>query len=334
MSPLSDARDAPKSIRCNAFTAGRRCDFKGDRDELLAHATETGHTLCRTCSRSLAPDEPVVCAKCVQGVRDDLRTITSAFWRLPVIVEQSAYYGIAIDALTLAGDGSVASPQTPDGYTHPVVSTPTAHIERPEIVGIAETITWWKRDEAGVPQQRTIATSRTHPAYVEERKTPDGREHVRDHWPTDPTPVIACLEANERDWRHEFGHGPVVTTATISGCAGYLLTWLALAARTHPAFDEFAGEIRQLAITVTHATGLADDPVVAPAKCFDCGGDLIKPYRAPVTAVERLRKGRPSEGLPDDWECSKCGGVYDTASYFLAVRAALEARRAVGGLAS
>ena len=185
-----------------------------------------------------------------------------------------------------------------------------------------------------------------------------------DDWLSDPTPVIAVLEANERDWRITFGHGPAVDLASVQGCAGYLLTWLALAARTHPAFPEFAGEVGSLAVKLTHVTGVADDPVTAAANCFDCGGVLVSPYRSPLpdlTLRDRLIRrasqrdaemsygiepspvvdllvhgGSDVEGremVDDDpvWSCRSCLAAYDGPSYRLAVRAAVEAQAVRAG---
>lgn len=129
-----------------------------------------------------------------------------------------------------------------------------------------------------------------------------------DDWLTDPTPVLAVLEANERDWRHEFSHGPAVNIATVAGCLTYLRDHHWLAARTHPGFDDYATEIRELRSKLEHVAGLADDPVRAPAQCFDCSGQLVRTYEE-------------HQGLTDDWTCRSCKRVYDQASYFLALRA-------------
>lgn len=177
-------------------------------------------------------------------------------------------------------------------------------------------------------------------------------DHIDFH---DPLVPLAVLEANERDWRLTFGHGPAVEVATVAGCARYLLIWLELAARTLPVFEEFAGEIRSLAVRLEYVTGTVDRPETAPAKCFDCQtGTLISPYRAPLdekVPQQRLvhgRRGEPIEGrdmapqqidpvteLPLDpepiWECANdnCRAVYSAVSYRLAVRAAIETQAMV-----
>lgn len=317
--------DEPKTYRCRAGTEGQRCSFHGTRDELADHADEMGHPRCivpkgrddngerRVCSVALAWHEIQCCDRCVIKVRDDLDAVAAAFAHLERVISQGAYRGVVWDALTLAADGSLASPQRPDQYTRPIDLAPTVHVEHVEIVGDAV----------------------THLAFIEERLPSDGREHVVDHWPADPMSVLAVLEHNERDWRHEFGHGPAVDMATMAGCLGYLRKWHPLAARTHPGFDDYAETIRDLRSKLEHVVGFADDPVRAPAQCFDCRGQLVRSF-APPTATTEIpehdcalcgtrhagRHGGNSEGLTDDWTCRGCGRVYDQASYFLALRAA------------
>lgn len=163
-------------------------------------------------------------------------------------------------------------------------------------------------------------------------------DHIDFHDPIDP---LAVLEHNERDWRITFGHGRGDGQATIENCAAYLLTWLQLAARNHPAFDEFAGEMRVLAIRLTHTVGVANDPERATAKCIDCGGVLISPYRGGVDFPEGVtRQGLPWEGREmtgtDDepepvWECRGCQMIYTPIEYRLAVRTHIEARSELAG---
>lgn len=140
-------------------------------------------------------------------------------------------------------------------------------------------------------------------------------DHIRFH---DPAPTIAILEQHDRDWREEFGHPrppyhPLghpdreTPRRLLDNVVAYLRTWHLLAARTHPGFDDYAAAVRELRSTLEHAAGLADVPVKAPASCFDCGGALVRLYT--------------DRGLTDDWTCRLCRGVYDQASYFLALRA-------------
>lgn len=135
-------------------------------------------------------------------------------------------------------------------------------------------------------------------------------EGVRDEWDSDPLPVIPTLASWEDFLREHYRDPKGPPNPTLTDVVGYLTRNLDTghkAAQTFPAFDELAAGIRQLRSTVTHAAGLADDPVAAPASCFDCGGRLLRTYG--------------DTGLTDDWTCEGCRGVYDQASYFLALRA-------------
>lgn len=109
----------------------------------------------------------------------------------------------------------------------------------------------------------------------------------------DPQSVLAELEVIERDWRHEFGHGPADDVATVAGCLGYLTQWLWLAARTHPGFDDTYREMRGLRSSLAWLTATSETPKSLPASCFDCGEPLIRDYRDPVKAPEaRAAKAR------------------------------------------
>lgn len=137
-------------------------------------------------------------------------------------------------------------------------------------------------------------------------------DHVRYH---DPLPPVAVLEAAEREWRAEFGHGRPTyphlghpdrqARQVVRDAIGYLKDWHSLAARTHPGFDDYAAEIRTLRGQLEHAVGLADDPEPA-APCFLCGGDLIRRYT--------------DTGLSDDRVCRKCAAVYEPKDYWFALR--------------
>lgn len=157
-------------------------------------------------------------------------------------------------------------------------------------------------------------------------------EKVSAEEPNDPWPVLAVLEAIERTWRLEFGHGPATVVATITSCASYLEQWLWLASRSFRGFDDDAATLRTLASRLRHAVGLADDPVKGVG-CFDCDGTLQRTYRVPVWPVPDPRRsvdgqrGLEFEGLADTWTCPKCRRDYEPESYYLAVRAALEAEK-------
>lgn len=248
-----------------------RCPWRAPLDELPTHAEETGHSVCVVCRHSLTDYETGACASCIDQARNDLAEIADAYATLPTVVERSGYRMGALpggDALVMLADGSLENPQTPNAYTQPRSVGATVHVEHPELVGDDLTL----------------------PAFVEERVPSDGREHLRDHWPKDPLSVLAVIEHHERDWHITFGHGPSDDLATVTRGVSYLQRWLSHAARTHPSFDDFALELRQLRHRLVHVVGLADDPMPAPAECFDCGGRLQRTYRPLRTTItDRLR---------------------------------------------
>lgn len=307
-------------MKCNAAVNGRRCDYDGD--ELTEHAVEAGHPLCILCNRSLRPGEIQTCDRCVQRTRDALIGIRQI--DLEPIIEASALHPGTLpggDALVMVADGNAAAlkPYKPGVVTD---RTPTTY---PEIPAEPETIHYWQYDRVlGARVRKEFTRSNTHPPFVDTRPEPDGKEHYGDHWPKDPSVPLAVLSNNCRDWRCEFGHPPAEPIDTIQNTTEYLLTHLMLAAKTHPAFEEFAKEIQGMHSQMRHVAGLADDPVEATATCFDCGGELIRDYRPPIAPVTRRRQGHTFEGLPDEWTCRRCHREYEPSEYWLAVRAVLE----------
>lgn len=276
-----DTTSGASTFRCRATVDGERCEFTGTRDQLQEHAAEVEHATCVLCGIVLNEFEQQVCAirigkekraTCVERLDATLADIFDAYATLPGVVEASGYRMGRLpggDALVMLADGSMESPQAPNRYTQPHEVAPTVHVEHPAIVG----------DEV------------VHPAYVEERVPSDGREHLRDHWKSDPASVLAELEVMERNWRRDFHHGPADEIATVTTCVAYLRRWLPVAARRLDDIDEFAAELRSLHAKLLHTAGLADDPESAPANCFDCGGRLQRHYR-PLreTVEERLRR--------------------------------------------
>jgi hypothetical protein len=143
-------------------------------------------------------------------------------------------------------------------------------------------------------------------------------------WPNDPIPVVALLESWDRMWRLEFGHSMGEDLATVVGCAGYLLTWLSLAARTFDGFDDFADEIHQLRVHVERATG-DGDPTLRGVRCLDCNARLTRVYRslsAPLPHKSRSadgRRGLEAEGRTDTFVCPSCHRDYDWRDYGRAI---------------
>lgn len=146
-----------------------------------------------------------------------------------------------------------------------------------------------------------------HPLARDGERTP---KPIRDELLSDPLPVLPTLVSWEDFIREDCGAPKGEPDPTLTQVVDWLTTNLDARreiAQTFPAFDEFASDVRRLRSAVQHAAGLADDPVEAPARCFDCGEPLVRTYGP--------------KGLTDDWTCSGCRGVYDQQSYFLALKA-------------
>ena len=297
-----------------------RCDHRAD--SLTEHAVDSGHLLCIVCQRrSLGEFERQTCAGCVADVRADLDLVGRLHARLDV----DGWLSASLPTLSLAAAGTGSYPVGRRLRGHPA-------------------------DAAVVDYPAWPATAnRPHPAWRRGvSSTHVGWEHAADCWAgADAPSVLGVLVREEDDWRAEFGHGPahggtVRGDATVAGCLGYLRRWFDLAAQTHPGFDSFAAEIRQLRSRLEWTLGEVDAPKVSPAECFDCGGTLLRAYRPltlPVQARMRaaaawIARGEPAraraslagsdvEGLADDWTCARkaCGRVYDQESYLLALRA-------------
>ena len=130
----------------------------------------------------------------------------------------------------------------------------------------------------------------------------------------DPCSAAAQLETAERDWREEFGHGsppypplgaPRRPLYVFVQSYRYLKTWHTLAANTHPDFDSYAVELRDLRSRLEHLAGLASDPRRDPVPCA-CGGRLIQEYG--------------DKGLAEDRRCRSCGAVYPPTDYAFHLR--------------
>lgn len=136
---------------------------------------------------------------------------------------------------------------------------------------------------------------------------------------TDPVSVPHFLATWEDDWR-ETRHEPAAVVRngagafvgrTVVQAAGYLERHMRWAANTHPAFDDFARELRQVLGRVQDAAHLRNHDERAAADCFECGGTL--------------RRVWTDRGRSDDYQCAQCRRTYDSERYYLAVRARLEA---------
>jgi hypothetical protein len=123
--------------------------------------------------------------------------------------------------------------------------------------------------------------------------------------PSDTPSILFELERWEADWRSCRGVSAAMTKATISNVTSWLHANLGWAADQHPAFDEFAGDMRRLRGHVERALGTVDRPVFANCGCIDCG--------------ERLARRWTTSGLEDDWTCLGCRRTYTESDYYLAV---------------
>lgn len=129
----------------------------------------------------------------------------------------------------------------------------------------------------------------------------------------DPIPPLLVLATWEDDWRETFRHGGG-PRATVTRSADYLDRNLALAGSQHPAFADFAADLRRLRARmerVIHDQPHGDRANVA---CFACGGDLERKLT--------------SKGFDNAWTCRNCKRRYTDAEYYLAVRAKIEAATA------
>src|SRR5690625_2480209 len=139
------------------------------------------------------------------------------------------------------------------------------------------------------------------------------RDHVQDHYPSDPPSAAGVLATIEDDWRSYRGESSAPYDADVTKCAEYLHQHVAWAARVHPAFPDTAATLRNLRYRMERVTGnTPPKPVASVAPCIACGGEL------------RQRWGDSGEL---EHECAHCGRIHDTTAYRLAIRARLEVAR-------
>jgi hypothetical protein len=128
-------------------------------------------------------------------------------------------------------------------------------------------------------------------------------------WPEDQTghlAVASILDSWVRDWidtRNEREHAPA---PTVSVLAGWLTVRLAWACDSHPAVDDFAREMRNLAGALRASVGETGDhkhighcPVIDPDDGSECGARL---YASPWV---------------DIIECPKCGARWPRERWFI-----------------
>ena len=141
------------------------------------------------------------------------------------------------------------------------------------------------------------------------------------------TPSVAWSLASWEDaWRDFGGFGGSPYPATVERAAEWLTANLGTMAQRHPAFDEFAGDMRSLRFTLLRALRMSDDPVRMNADCFECGEPLVRDYVSPSPCRHSGEHTSLCDqgGLRDYCRCTGCGRVYTPAQYRLALRAAIE----------
>jgi len=129
----------------------------------------------------------------------------------------------------------------------------------------------------------------------------------------DPISVAYELGWWERDWRERRRQPPPRTGLSASrelhAAVAYLQDGHRWAALSHPAFDEYARDLRRIHEGLERAALLVRQPEKAAASCFDCGGDLVRPV---------TRDGLEVEGRV---VCQQCGSSYGPQRYLLALAA-------------
>jgi hypothetical protein len=289
----------------------RRCDWRpatdddspGPLSQLSEHAFEAEHWLCIVCGLSLERTELQTCTPCVALVRARLSEIENTYAILPGELGQTGSTpldapGRAIgetpllggDALTMLGPGSEAAHwrgRERDSLLR-MRKTPWRAPQR-----LLHAAAAWPADPG---QQAEKARQVT---WVEAEQNDNRR--------TDTPSVAYELSRWEDDWREVRGEPVAMTEATVAGAVGYLSPLVGWAGAYHPAFDEFASDVRQLWRKLRDVIGDSDRPQVG-VPCFEegCGEDLIRQYGE------------------EHYGCPKCRRVYDDAGYWLAVKAEME----------
>lgn len=253
----------------------RRCDWRpysgddapGPASQLADHAAETGHLACIVCGASLSLEDRQTCADCIALTRSRLAEIVELYALLP-------------------GELGHATATPPD-------AAGGSHSDETRLPG-GDALAMLAPGSAGRSQIRGVPL----------RNGTRSVEHEADEYHDDPASVAFELARTEDDWRHT-RREPAGGPATVTSAAGYLNARLGWAAAYHPAFDEFATDVRNLHRRLKDITGNSDRPQVG-VPCFDCGADLLREY------------GQES------YRCPRCRREYEAAEYMLAVRAQME----------
>jgi hypothetical protein len=272
----------------------RRCDWRPEdtdtpRVDLLEHAAETSHPVCVVCGLSLEQAELQTCTACVAATRR----------RLAEIVE---HYALLPGEL---GHPTAAPLDATGGHHDDETSLPGGSVLA--LLADGSEGRFWRGPDF-VDQLAHTPWRRVRPVRNATPHRPTIAAEGNDNYPSDP-PSVAFELSRWEDVLREARNEPVaMTDATVSGAVAYLTPVVGWAADYHPAFDEFAADVRALHRKVEDAVGASTRPQIG-VPCFEdgCGVNLIRQYGE------------------DTYRCPRCRREYDNASYWLAVRDEIEA---------
>lgn len=262
----------------------RRCDWHpvtepdspGPLTQLADHATDSRHPLCVVCGQSLPLEVEQTCVPCIADARQRLAEIVTMYAELPGELGHAT-------ASPLDATGGPLGDETPlpGGDALTMLSNGS------------EGRLWRGRD-------RTDRLAHTPWRAVADEIV------LNDNLPNDAPSVAFQLSQWEDAIREDRGDPVAMREATVSGAVGYLSPLMGWAGASHPAFDEFAEDVRRLHRKLQDVTGRSERPTVG-VPCFECGADLLR------------------QNGEDHYRCPRCRREYDDASYWLAVKAKMEA---------
>lgn len=273
--------------------ACRRCNWRADRDDptpasvqLAEHATDSGHPACVVCGLSLEVQELQTCTECVATVRQALASIVDLYAQLPGELGHPT-----------------AAPPDPAGAAHSDETTLPGGNALAMLSPGSEGRLWRGKRRVSRLDGTPWQAAQTVRNATKDRPTEP--LEANDNHPTDPPSVAFELSQWEDDWRSTRGEPAADVEPTVSGVVAYLSPNVGWASMYHPAFDEFAADVRALLRKLQDVVGASERPQVG-VPCFDCGADLHRQYGT------------------DHYTCPRCRRLYTDAEYWLAVRAEME----------
>jgi len=162
--------------------------------------------------------------------------------------------------------------------------------------------------------------------------------HLRD----DPYPPATVFGWWEDDWRGLLGAPAALVVATMASTTNYLLMHLSWAAQNHPAWLDFADDVRDIHRRLEDATSHGERMDRSDAPCLDCDATELRRAYAPPDRCDHAPYAFPwwhrllqrqwfeqhvgpdgsgcdQGGLRQVWECGACGRRYEPAEYWRAV---------------